>query len=143
MIAETEFSVAGNTYRAGALNARTQFHVLRRLGSVAIALGAILVKDRSADPMLAMAPMVTAIGALPDADADYVITNCLSVVTRRQPGDTGWMQIQAGGALLFPDIDVGVMMQIVWKVLEANLASFFAALPSAMSEVAGSAVSSG
>ncbi len=124
------------------LNAMQQFHVARRLGTTAVnSLGAIielLAEAGSLEALLkadvvkmvpVMAQLVKAIGEMSDSDSDYVVMTCLSSVSRSV--GSSYAPIQApGGGLMYVDIELAQMLQIVAKVLEDNFSSFFSALPS-------------
>lgn len=127
----TEVQVGENTYQIGRLDARKQFHVARRLapvlGGLAKAFGS--GKVANIDPLAAIEPMGQVIAAMPDTDVDYVLNACLTACSRKTAA--GWAPVQApNGALMYGDLDMGTMLQLVFKVLEANLAGFFSALPS-------------
>ncbi len=60
---------------------------------------------------------------------DTALNVCLGVVSRNMGGDRGWAPVVASnGALMFDDIDMGTMLQIVWHVIAAHrLVDFLAA----------------
>lgn len=115
-----EFQVEGLTYRTtGKLDARTQFHVARRLAPVLVAMGG--------EDMIAS--VAIALGKMTDADADYVLDACLAKVQRQQ--GTAWASVAAPqGQIMFADMDMGALAQMVMAVLkEANLPGFFPTSP--------------
>lgn len=136
--------IGDHSYQVGRLGAIPQFHVMRRLSGVATALGEVigvimrsggvkaLLEGKGPDPLESLQPMLRAIGSMSDADSEFVIYTCLSVVSRQVPGGTGWAPITTNGQLMYHDIELPQMMQLVWRVLEANLTSFFSALPSGL-----------
>lgn len=139
---ETEFQIGPHTYRAGKLDAITQFHVMRRLGTVASSFGSALeavnkaggfqalMAGKGPEPLTLVEPILSAIGHMSDDDSNYVINKCLAVVSRRLEGDKGWARVLIGnGQLMYQDLDMAALMQIVWKVLESSLSSFLAVLP--------------
>jgi hypothetical protein len=119
-----EFEIAGNTYRAGKLDAFKQFHVSRRLAPV---LGGLaMVAGGEQDRLSALLqPITEAVARMSDTDCDYILQTCLGVVQRQQ-GST-WAPVFAAGrgALMFEDIDLSAMMQIAVKVIQDNLGGFF------------------
>lgn len=128
--------IKGEAYRVGKLDAFKQFHVARRLAPVVTGMTDLLVrfakKDDASDLLDAklgetVQPLARAVAALSDQDAEYIIRTCLDVCQRRQ-GD-GWARVQVHDNLMFQDIDMFIMLQLVWKVLESNLAGFFSELP--------------
>lgn len=135
----SEIEIKGLTYRVGKMDPRKQFHVARRLTPV---LGAIMTHLPAAktaangeaetpeapamdDQLAVLGPMATVVAAMPDADVDYILAACLAVCARQNPGGTGWSNIQAAnGALMFSDIDMPTMLQLVWVVIQDNLSGF-------------------
>jgi hypothetical protein len=137
-----EFPINGNEYRTNKLDAVKQFHVARRIAPVlttSVDLIQIfekidLANIENVEPeeiMKAISPLVSAIGALPDEDAEYIINTCLRITQRKGPtGQWGPVMAQHGGGLMFDDIEMEHMLQIVWAVVQDNLARFLGALPS-------------
>jgi hypothetical protein len=137
-----DFQVGEHTYRAGRLIARTQFHVVRRLGTVVSAFGAVLPFLKGSAPIAVVEPLLKAIGEMKEEDADYVLSKCLAVVQRVTP--EGAFPIQAGNdRLTYEDISMPEMVQIVWHVLESNLKSFSSAFPFAGTERAEAPAATG
>lgn len=139
MVAELEFEYRGRTYRAGKLSGLRQWNVARRLSPISMALaetyramaaagGADKVAGDPSVLLRTFSPLLMVVGSLADADSDYVIGECLSVVHRREPA--GWAPVSARGRLLmYEDLDdMASMLFLVWKVMEHNLANFTAAL---------------
>lgn len=134
-----EFEVGGQRYQSAKMAAKTQFHVARRLAPVLKSFDSVLrgIGDRAAgaaddDGMLgSIAPFVQALHDISDADADYIIDECLRVVSRELPGGTGWAPItgKLSNSLMI-DLDMVTMMMITANVLKDQLASFTAGLPS-------------
>jgi len=137
-----DFTHAGVQYQAGKLDAVRQFHVARRLApflpkfvaaahlpglaAAAAGQGASLNPDVMA---AVLGPLAKSIAEMSDADAEYVLYTCLSVVERQQPKG-GWARVMAGEKLMFEDMDLAAMLVCVGHVLMENLSGFFAALPS-------------
>lgn len=125
---ELEFRIGENTYRAGRMNAMKQFHVARRIAPV---IGSLVALTRGAPTMdEILQPIAEAIARLSDQDCEYVLGACLATC-QRQSGQ-GWAVIWNDriGKLIFDDIDLPVMIEIATRVLQDNLAPFFAGLPS-------------
>lgn len=141
-----QFEVGPHKYRAGKLDAKRQLHVMRRLAPLVMPLiksGAIAqaaTGKKSAEgkdqlghmsnlDLLGMAEAVTqGLSTLPDADLDFVVDTCLSVVEREQTGG-GWARMMTGDQLQFVDLDMVSMLSITWRVIQHNLSGFFATLP--------------
>lgn len=105
----SEIEVGGNRYRLGRLNAFEQHHVLRRLG-----VGGLLSEAKA------------------DADSEYVMKLCLSVVERQQKA--GWAPVvtkpttkgdPTTSQLVFDDIKLMELYELVGKVVDENLGDFF------------------
>ncbi|NTG86206.1 hypothetical protein G6L15_08610 [Agrobacterium rhizogenes] len=123
-----EFEINGIKYRSGTMDAMTQFHVVRRLGPIFDDLKGLL--DHKVDEGFMI--VAQAISKISDADVEYVIAACMAVVQREQAGGTGWANawsIQAKRPM-FDDIDMTVMLRIVFAVIEGAIVPFFGALPS-------------
>lgn len=142
-MAEVEFAVSGQTYRTTKMNTFVQFHLARRVAPLMIPIAAQLgeggdlrqvLAAGGGEPMMQFAvPIIEAIGTMSDTDAENIIFPCLAVV-QRQSGPA-WSNVLAGGglgshAMMFDDITLPDMLQLVWKVLEVNLQAFFHAVPS-------------
>lgn len=129
-----EVDVAGYKYRIGAIPARNQFHVARKVAPMmrAMAAGALAPKAAGAptegpSAWLAMfAPLVDMISSMPHADADFIIDECLRVAERWDEKASRFCQVMANnGRFLYADITMEVMMRLTIETLEENLGSFF------------------
>src|SRR6185312_6619357 len=121
-----EFEIDGVKYQSDKLPLFTQFHVLRRMGSLFSSIvGAGAVRDK--DPLLAIGYIATAVSKLSEDDANYVLKNCLSVVKKLQ-GAVWAPLMSATGNLMFNDLSLPNMLEIAQKVLEDNFGPFIDAL---------------
>lgn len=120
-----EFEVNGTEYRAGKIDARKQFHIVRRLAPVMG--GMVGVNDAEA-----LEPLAKAIASLSDDDADYVLFGLLDCVSRKQANGLGWAKVSKGNALMFEDIDMAAMLKLAYNAMQANMQDFFAAIRSAL-----------
>lgn len=150
------FEIDGRQYRAGRLSARQQFHVMRRLSPLVEAVAPavrdafktldVAKPDIKAAAALIDIPQIVGglthmLGTIPDAEFDYVIDTCLSVIERQQQGG-GWARIldPRTKRVMFDDLDeLAVQTRMVWEVLSGNLTTFFAALPRPSSDAAPAA----
>ena len=132
-----EVEVGGSKYSIGKLSAMQQFHVSRRIAPIIPSLVPVFSRlkdgDKSAMDDLewlasSLQPLADGLAALSDADAEYLVGTCLSVVQRRQ--DHGWASVtgQSGTALMFQDIDMGVMLKLAVDVIVDNLRPFISGL---------------
>ena len=141
----TDIEINGNQYRvAGRLNAKKQFHIVRRLAPI-FAAGAPAIRHwiETARPTInsdgtpstespldldsmfdAFGPLAIAIGELTDEASDYVIGMCLSVCQRQGVGGV-WANVATqNGTIMFDDLDMVGMLRLVMVVLQENLAGF-------------------
>jgi hypothetical protein len=142
MDANMVFTVKDKEYSAGKLDAKRQFHVLRRLapllGGVVAHGGVNMNEDEGIGEFL------NGIGTLPDDAADYVLDHCLSVVKRNDGG--AWCAITAAApnghrVMQYDDMDMIEMLTVVFYVLRHNISGFFDALPSDLEERLRGAIS--
>ena len=116
-----EFEIKKQVYRSKKMNARTQFHVMRRMAPILAPLQAVATGDTSSS----LVALAEAIGSLSDEASDYVLDRCLEVVERKQ-GEGGWAKVKLdGGPAMFADIDLMVLLQIAANVLRDNYAELF------------------
>lgn len=128
-----ETTIKGNTYRTGRLSAMQQFHVARRVAPALTGLVSAFsgMGSSKEDFAKALGPLADAVAQMPDADAEYVLGTCLSVVSR-QTDSTTWAPVWREGRLAFDDIDLGTMIQLAAKVIQDNLGNIFGALPASL-----------
>lgn len=127
----TEFSINGHDYVAQKMDAIKQSHVARRLAPImgcvqeAFAIAGRPETFTMIDSLPLMAKMIS---EMSDANWEYILFACLDLTQRRQA--TALTRIRVSGRLQFEDIQLPEMMQIVWSVLNDNLAPFFSVLRS-------------
>lgn len=137
------FSCGEYNYSASKMDARKQFHVVRRMAPF---LGGLLpsfaklegkkMSEASTEEMMSVLPGVAdALAGMDDETADYVIFGLLACARRQQDQGLGWAPVSNGNAIMFDDIDMAQMLTIAGRVLVANLGSFFAVLKSASSQL--------
>lgn len=141
--------ISGHEYQFGKLPAMTQWNVLRRVAPAIVGvLGLANVKAAAdneldaKDLVTKIEPFLAAMAKLSDADNEYVIDTCLSVVKRKVDGDRGWAQVGTSNALMFDDISMLVMLRLVFETGRENLAGFFDALRQMYPSLAGEAPAS-
>jgi hypothetical protein len=129
-----DFEIGGVKYRAGKLNPFEQFNILRKLAPVFAAVAStaesgvmagLISGESEADLAKLLPPVLQGLADLPEEDANAVLFGCLRAVQRES--GAGYAPVMAQGAqrLMFEDIDLPVMLQLAWKVLEHNLSGFF------------------
>lgn len=138
------FRCGEHNYIAGNMDARKQFHVVRRLAPFVGGLLPSFAKlegkkmaDLSNEELMSVLPGIAdALANMDDDTADYVIFGLLAFATREQAQGLGWAPICDGKkAMMFNDISMPEMLTIAGRVLMANLGSFFAVLKSASSQL--------
>lgn len=125
------FEIGGVSYQASPMDAITQFHVARRLAPVLPALKSISGTDEDGGPAWSSLGAISEIIAkMPDEDVNYVIDACLSRVSRRKEGDTGWAKLWNSNAkaLMFQDLSFPEMLMIAVQVIAGSLGNFMGGL---------------
>lgn len=139
----TVFKVNEIFYEAGKLDARTQFHIARRLAPLVKGLGEVVnsvggvgeVIDAAKrgeirtviskiDPFAIAQPLLDALASMKDEDADYIIDKCMSATRRRGVGDAWGPIVSVNGLPMYPDMDYLVLTQIAYHVIQRNLVNF-------------------
>ena len=117
-IGEKQFVISGK------LDAFSQLHVARKLGpAIPIVEGLIGVRNADKDKSILTVLMLSHIS---DADTDFVMRKCLSLVYRKQGETSKPAKVQAqDGSLMFDDITLSEMLQLTVTVIEENLGDFF------------------
>ena len=135
----SEVSIRGVTYHIGRLSARQQWNVVRRIMPLIQQMVPALREAVSAAPkgtdgetdwasvgMDALGPLAQALADLSDADSDYVIDTCISVV--RRPNQANQLVPMArSGQLMFQDQDdnMVVLLGVTAAVIQENIGPFF------------------
>lgn len=144
----SEFEIAGHKYRTEQLSAFKQFHVNRRLLPLIPPLAPLFLriaedarkegkgtkealKDMGALVTLleSAQPFADALATLPDESAEYIIDVCMSSVLRHD--GTGWHKAwnSNGKIAMYPELhDIGTLLQVVVRVIVANLGPFISGL---------------
>jgi len=130
-----EFEIKGVNYRASKLSVFDQLKVSRKLlpvlagmlgdlqGVKAAAQGGDVNKAiESALPKIA-----DSLAEMSEEDTNAIIFPCLSVVAR-QNGKV-WAPVMVQGSLMFDDLDLMSMLQIVGRVVGDSLGNFLPAAP--------------
>ena len=130
-----EFEVRGIQYRAAKLDARAQFHIVRRLAPFLKALAPLAGKMKDqAQAMEALPAIGEVLAQLDDETADYVLFGLLGAVTRKEDKGLGWAPISRNQSLMYMDISMPDMLAIAGRSLMANMGDFFQSLHSVSSQ---------
>lgn len=130
-----EFQIKGVNYRAAKLDVFQQLKVSRKLLPVLVGLvsefstlKAQAVAGNSGAVVESVLPKIAdTLAALPDDDVNAVIHPCLGVVFRQH--EKGWVKVFDQGVLMFDDIDLFTMLQLVARVVADSLGNFLKELP--------------
>ncbi|HHT7473142.1 MULTISPECIES: phage tail assembly chaperone [Raoultella] len=130
-----EFQIKGVNYRAAKLDVFQQLKVSRKLLPVLVGLvsefstlKAQAVAGNSGAVVESVLPKIAdTLAALPDDDVNAVIHPCLGVVSRQH--EKGWVKVFDQGVLMFDDIDLFTMLQLVARVVADSLGNFLKELP--------------
>lgn len=135
--ATTTIEVNGAQYLIGKLDARTQFHVFRRLGPLLAVVGVPVMQMMAAHKSLKeaeaqggqlaalLAPVMDALSKMSDTDVDYVLDRCLAVCARLEGERPAPVMRQ--GVLVYQDLDMVAMVRLAIEVVKENLGNFFSA----------------
>ena len=81
---EEEFEVGGHSYRARKMSAMDQLHCSRRVSPLLTAFGKSIEDGVASDnPFESLGPITEFVSRLPDEQVDYVVSKCLSHVSRK------------------------------------------------------------
>jgi hypothetical protein len=133
----------GNSYQIGKMDLFDQIHVARKIAPAISGLGESisLIQDKLKhlsdvdedqeaffNKVLwsGSGPITEALSQMKEEDVNYVMKKCLSVVMRLDKISNRWSKVTASnGQPMYQDIDMLVMMRLVWAVIQDNLGSFF------------------
>ncbi|HAG2283654.1 TPA: hypothetical protein G8W61_003998 [Salmonella enterica] len=139
-----ECSVKGHDYRVAKLSVFDQLKVTRKLLPVLAGMMSDFVSIRSllpADGKIdgakfdALKPVFETLlpriadelSSLTEDDTNAIIHPCLAVVSRKHMG--GWTPVFNSGQLVFDDIDLLTMLQLVARVVADSLGNFLPVNP--------------
>lgn len=148
-----EFEVNTHKYKTSKMNVMSQWAIARRIAPVvanimtpdllkqvvSLVPKSMTIDGSSGQPVIEMdkvlelfsgifQPFIEAISKMSDEDSEFVINHCLAVVHRNTGG--GWTAVKPqNSGLMFEDIDMLEMMQIVFRVIIDTVGNFsFASL---------------
>jgi hypothetical protein len=134
-----EFTIKDTQFRTDKMDAMAQAHLVRRLLPIVSTLASLgKLKGAIDNPEIAkeaFQPVANALSELSDENFNYIIAACMRKVQMRQ-GER-WVLVWNVPAARpqFDTIDLPLMMQLVFNVIQDNLAGFFPAGPSPLSEL--------
>ncbi|WP_347252907.1 phage tail assembly chaperone [Leminorella grimontii] len=130
-----EFEINGVDYRAAKLSVFDQLKVSRKLlpvlAGLASEFNAISTFRSGGDPYASLAVVLPkiaeALAEMSDENVNAVLHPCLAVVSRKH--EKSFVPVFTQGELMFDDIDLLSMLQIVGRVVGDSLGNFLRALP--------------
>lgn len=130
-----EFEIKGVNYRASKLSVFDQLKVSRKLLPVLAGMLGDFQTIKSAAQggdvykalETALPKIADSLAEMSEEDTNAILFPCLSVVAR-QNGKV-WAPVMVQGALMFDDIDLMSMLQIVGRVVGDSLGNFLPAAP--------------
>jgi hypothetical protein len=140
--ASSKKTIKGVEYSFSKIDARKQFHIIRRVGTLINELTSAFSKINFADiesiksinPLEALAPIAKTLSKMSDKKADYVIFGLLDSVEMKQ-ATGGYAKVNNGTHIMFEDvITMDMMLILAAQAMVENYASFFAAAVSALPE---------
>lgn len=124
-----EETIGGNKYRSKKMDPFKQFHVIRRMGPLFPNVSGFLkeAEKPDADRLLQAGYIAAALGRLSDPDANFIMNSCLATCERLQ--GTVWAAVaDNNGGMMFTDIELPEMLELVWRVLKDNFGAFIPGL---------------
>ena len=139
-----QIELGGHVYVCGRLNAMEQFHVSRKLAPVLPTLVPLLANAANVasvgaamtggavDPAQAKElaestrPFAEALAEMSDENANFIVKTCLSVVKRQ--GQGAWFAVVRNGEGMYDDMDIGVILPLVVRVITGSLGGFIKGL---------------
>jgi hypothetical protein len=130
-----EFEIKGLQYRTAKLSVFDQLKVSRKLLPVLAGMLADFQSIKAAAEggdvykamETALPKIADSLADMSEEDTNAIIFPCLSVVSRQN--GKGWSPVMSQGTLMFDDIDLMSMLQMVGRVVGDSLGNFLPALP--------------
>lgn len=122
--------INGEIYHLRGLSVFDQLIIARKLSVSSVLVGSLSRSDP--EDLKTSLLMIGILSRLTDEDSQSVTALCLKEVTREQDGQR--VKILSSGGLMFQDITLQVMLQLIIAVLVENLGDFFLA---ALADLAG------
>lgn len=129
-----EFEISGHIYKVSKIDAKTQFHIVRRLAPIFSKLKSLFSKENSDKGTDVFNELANVIAGMSDDDAEYCIFSLLKAVQRKQEGGLGYGKVSIDNNLMYQDINMQIMLQLAWKALSYNMSDFFVEMPQALQE---------
>jgi len=143
----TRFTIGEDEFRHGQLNAKDEFHCVRRVAPVIKSTGLLFTAlatgtaedgrdlDSVASLIEGTAPLMKALSTLSDDDADLIMAKCLGATDVRV-GDA-WVPTWDRGArtVALPQMRINHILRICYQVLREAITVFFSQAQSSLVEL--------
>ena len=141
-----EFELTGHQYRVKSMDARAQFHILRKMTPALGGLKSLAGKgindalkeksaeseeekaEREAKVFDALAGFGAELAKLSEDDADFVLFGLLGAVSRKEEKGLGWAQVCTGKRMMYEDIGLADMLHLAGRSAMHNFKDFFQSL---------------
>ena len=121
-----EVTIGDRTYIIGKLSALDQFHVFRRVMPLMQPILNSIKKGMGFGPLTVL-EISDDLAKIPDDQLNYVIYKCLDVV-QVKTSEGALIRLRVNGQSMFGEMDLPMMMQIMWAVLMENFRPFLSGL---------------
>lgn len=132
-----EIELKGSLYSIGRMSVMRQLHVSRRVALILPPLINVYMQMSGSQKPLtesmqemasSLQPFIDGLASMKDEDVEYIMSSCLAVVQRKQDG--GWANVwsASAGRAMFDDLDLGVLLELVARVISDNLGPFILGL---------------
>lgn len=107
----------------GKLDAFAQLHIARKLAPALPVINGMVHPDNVGKDKKILTVLMLA--HINDADTNFVINKCMSVVVRKDASGK-YVKIQTvDGHLMFDDIGMHALLELTFEVIEENIGDFF------------------
>lgn len=120
-----ELKIEDIKYKVDKLEARRQFHLVRRIAPLLAGAALSRTKDGAKDFNTVIAAIVNSISKMSNEEADFILDTCLSVCSRDVNGQWAAVQAPNSTALMYP-LEMDTQLQLAVAVIEDSLGGFFA-----------------
>lgn len=136
-------TINGKEYRLPTLDVFQEFALASKLSPILSMMS--LQEDRTVLARKFPQAFTALAVNMPRQDKDEVLAVALTGVTRQEPGSAVWAPVYVNGRIMYQDISMQVVLQLMWELIVAHkLIDFFSEDPSSSTDQPGDpAASSG
>lgn len=127
-----DVKIGDNSYRVAKLPAIKQLNLARKLTPVVAGMGSMIGAfdaenlEQIANSLKDFKPFADALAAMPDEQFEGLMLLCLTAVSR-QSGSVFTPLLASNGAMMFDDVDLPTLLQLIWVVIQENVLGYFLA----------------